>query len=344
MHEEDRGRVWRLYGWYCALMTCGSCVGAVAWAARMMFLANGFKGNKASTDDEQASLFALAYSWYSVFLVTYAVEFLCLSAAKLMVLDRMSVFAAPQAEGSAAQKRWTAAGRVVMAAVVLCNAVGLAANAASAVHYQRAAAASSSAFERYAANNTKDGDYFIFVVRPRELQLGGYIASVQMFCEVVALLLIVAAFGAVGVLSARRVSARLRGVDAASAAMATGRMLRLQIVGTTGFVFVTFVVRSMFSTMYAVVFSFRVIDDSCPYACAECNGIYDNIVQWMIYTPEFQLTIVLVSSPLALLVALWGMTTKATLRLMSSSERGTLHAPSSSSSSSILLRSLSRLE
>ena len=98
MHEEDRGRVWRLYGWYCALMTCGSCVGAVAWAARMMSLVNGFKANEASTRVEQASLLVAVDSWQCVFLVTYAVEFLCLSAAKLMVLDRMSVFAAPQAE------------------------------------------------------------------------------------------------------------------------------------------------------------------------------------------------------------------------------------------------------
>ena len=309
--------MWRLYGWYCALMTCGSCVGAVAWAARMMNLANGFKANKAITNRvEFASLLVAVDSWQCVFLVTYAVEFLCLSAAKLMVLDRMSVFAAPQAEGSAAQKRWTAAGRVVMAAVVLCNAVGLAANAASAVHYQSAAAASSSAFERYAANNTKDGDNFLLVVRNQEVQRGGYIASVQMFCEVVALLLIVAAFAAVGVLSARRVSARLRGVDAASAAMVSGRMLRLQIVGTAGFVFVTFVVRSVFSTFFAVSYYSRVIDDNCRNWCGKCSNLYTHIVLWMNYTPEFQLTIVLVSSPLALLVALWGMTTKATLRLM----------------------------
>ena len=316
--------MWRLYGWYCALMTCGSCVGAVAWAATMMSRVNGFKANEASTRVERverASLLVAVDSWQCVFPVTYAVEFLCLSAAKLMVLDRMSVFAAPQAEGSAAQKRWTAAGRVVMAAVVLCNAVGLAANAASAVHYQSAAAASSSAFERYAANNTEDGDYFRSVVRPRELQLGGYIASVQMFCEVVALLLIVAAFGAVGVLSARRVSARLRGVDAASAAMATGRMLRLQIAGTAGFVFVAFVVRSMFSTMFAVAHHLRDNDKTCPgqNVCSGCYNTYSHMVRWMTYTPEFQLTIVLVSSPLALLVALWGMTTNTTLQLMSSS-------------------------
>ena len=324
MHEEDRGRVWRLYGWYCALMTCGSCVGAVAWAARMMNLVNAFKANKASTRVELASLLVAVDSWQCVFLVTYAVEFLCLSAAKLMVLDRMSVFAAPQAEGSAAQKRWTAAGRVVMAAVVLCNAVGLAANAASAVHYQSAAAASSSAFERYAANNTKDGDNFIFVVRPRELQRGGYIASVQMFCEVVALLLIVAAFGAVGVLSARRVSARLRGVDAASAAMATGRALRLQIVGTTAFVFVTFLIRSVFSTMFSLALELRDIQKDCVQKiifsyCDACYNDYTHIVGWIFYTPEFQSTIVLISSPVALLVALWGMTSKATLQLMKSS-------------------------
>jgi len=42
--------------------------------------------------------------------------------------------------------------------------------------------------------------------------------------------------------------------------------------------------------------------------------------KWMFYTPEFQLVIVLVSSPLALLVALWGMTSKATLQLMKSSQ------------------------
>jgi len=44
----------------------------------------------------------------------------------------------------------------------------------------------------------------------------------------------------------------------------------------------------------------------------------------MVYTPEFQVLIVLVSSPLALLVALWGMTSNATLQLMKSSKREAL--------------------
>jgi len=209
MEEEDRGRVWRLYGWFTALMACGSCVGAVAWAAYMTSLVNGYKGNTMIEDPVQnASLFALAYSWYAVFLVTYAVEFLCLSAAKLMVLDRMAVFAAPQ--GARLQKRWAAAGRVVMAAVVLGNAVGLAANAAAAMHYQKAAQASSTASAYYAANKTDDGDKIRTQGR-EEVQLAGSIVSVQSFCEVAVLLLIVVAFVVVGVLSARRVSLALRG-------------------------------------------------------------------------------------------------------------------------------------
>jgi hypothetical protein len=37
--------------------------------------------------------------WFAAFHVTHALEFLCLTAAQLMVLDRMSMFVSP--EGSA---------------------------------------------------------------------------------------------------------------------------------------------------------------------------------------------------------------------------------------------------
>ena len=128
--------MWRLYGWFSGLTTCGSCFGAVAWAVNMMQLVNFFKGNASAQD---RSLIALSLSWKSAFLVAYAIEFLCMCAAKLMVLDRMMVFAAPP--GAGMPKLWAAAGRVVMAAVVLGNAVGLAASAAAAVYYQNAAQA-----------------------------------------------------------------------------------------------------------------------------------------------------------------------------------------------------------
>jgi hypothetical protein len=336
MEEEDRGRVWRLYGWFTALMACGSCVGAVTWAANMMLQVNGFKGFKGSgeilTNAQKYLLFANGLSWRAAFTVTYAIEFMCLSAAKLMVLDRMAVFAAPQ--GSRLQKLWALAGRVVMAAVVLGNAAGLAANAAAAVHYHKAAQAIStaSAYHGDDAYNNTEGHKF-YNLGLQELQRGGSIASVQLFSEVAVLLLIVVAFAVVGVLSARRVSARLVGVDAASPEAATGRAIRRRIIGTTAFVFLTFVLRAAFSTMYAVANQWRDIVlrkstfclDGTAYLCgSNCRNEYTLMLNWMGYTPEFQVLIVLVSSPLALLVALWGMTSNATLQLMQSSKREAL--------------------
>jgi hypothetical protein len=287
----------------------------------MMSLVNRFNGNVSPDSAQLTSLATRSYSWRAAFMVTYAIDFMCLSAANLMVLDRMSDFATSQVHDM--RKRWAAAGRAVMAAVTLGNAVGLAGNVASAVYYVKTAHALNTASSSYAANKTNDGDDFRGRGR-EQLQLAGSIASVQLFCEVAVLLLIVVAFVAVGVLSARRVSARLLDIETDSAAAASARALRRQMLGTTAFVFVTFVLRAAFSTMYAVAFQFRQIGksiDSCPDICDKCHNVYFHITQWMFYTPEFQLTIVLVSSPLALLVALWGMTSEATLQIMNESER-----------------------
>jgi hypothetical protein len=347
MEEEDRARVWRLYGWVSGLMAFGSCVGAVAWAARMMQLVSSFKANSSSDLVKQSSLFALSFSWRSAFTVTYAVEFMCMSAAKLMVLDRMSVLVAPQ--GPRMLKLWVAAGRGVMAVVVLGNAVGLAANIAAAVHYQKASEAENSASTYYAASNIDDGKNSSLVSQ-REARLAGSISSVQLFCEVAVLLLIVFAFAVVGVLSARRVSVALREVEKLRViatfnnpgqvvspiyadATTQGKAMLLKMAGTTAFVFLTFVARSAFSTLFAISYQFsnfgNAICSKGPLAAcdASCYNVYTHIVTWMFYTPEFQLTILLISSPLALLFALWRMTPKATLQLMKSSQKETLVAP-----------------
>ena len=335
MLEEGRRHVWRLYGRFCSLMLCGSCFGAVTWAARMMQLENAFNGQDANSRRDfvpQTSLFALSHSWNAVYLVTYAIEFLCLSAGKLMVLDRMSVYAAGQDEGS--RKRWAAAARAVMAVVVLGNAVGLAANIAAAVHAQRAAEAASTASALFAANSTQLAQESA-ILSQTEVQLAVSIAAVQSWCEVVVLLLIVAAFIAAGLACARRIILYTRAVayngdlDAAVAVLDGGKQQRLQHLGTTAFVFVAFVVRSVQSTMFAVARQLQDTADGlrrCPGVIAFCDpscfNVFTHITQWAVRTPEFQMTIVLISSPVALLVALWGVTSRYTLQLMKLKQQG----------------------
>ena len=318
--------MWSLYGWFCGLMVCGSCFGAVTWAARMMQFVNGFNANDAISSRRDfvqgASLTALSYSWFAVFAVMYAIEFLFLSAARLMVLDRMSYFSAGLDEGT--RKRWAAGGRMVMAVVVLGNAVGLAANVAAAVHVQRAAEAASTASVLYAANNTQVA-FESASLSQTEIQLAVSIAAVQSFCEVAVLLLIVAAFVVAGVVCARLVNSRLLAVDTASASAAAVRELRRQILATTAVVFVAFVVRSVQSTMFAVARQLQDGARRCPgvngFCDPSCHNVFTHINQWMTFTPEFQVTVGLVSSPLTLLVALWGMTSRQTLHAMTSKEQ-----------------------
>ncbi len=317
--------MWSLYGWFCGLMVCGSCFGAVTWAARMMQLENAFNGIDAGSRGsrvQQWSLLALSYSWAAAFAVIYAIEFLCLSAARLMVLDRMSEFAAGQDEGR--RKRWAAGGRMVMAVVVLGNAVGLAANVAGSVHLRRSADAASTASALFAANSTQLAFESLSLSRTETL-LAISTAAVQSFCEVAVLLLIVAAFVVAGVVCARVVRSNLLLVDRASAPAAVGRELRRRVVVTTAVVFVAFVVRSVQSTMLAFA---RQLQDGAPpcrgrlgLCDPSCHNVFTHMHFWAVNTPEFQVTVVLVSSPLTLLVALWGMTSKQTLRAMKSKEQ-----------------------
>jgi hypothetical protein len=325
MDEEGRQRVWRLYGLFCGLMVCGSCIGAVTWAARMMDRVNRFNGQDAVSRGDMVqgtSLLARSYSWRTAFFVIYAIEFMCLSAARLMVLDRMSDFAMGHDEGT--RKRWAAGGRMVMAVVVLGNAVGLAANIAAAVHGQKAAEAASTASALFAANSTQLARESVSLSNT-ELELSSSISAVQSFCEVAVLLLIVAAFVVAGVVCARIVRFRLLAEDAESASAAAVRELRRQIVVTTAVVFVGFVLRSVQSTMLAVARQLQDGARTCPGVTSvcdpSCHSVFTHMHRWAVNTPEFQVTVVLVSSPLTLLVALWGMTSKRTLQAMKSKEQ-----------------------
>ena len=44
-----------------------------------------------------------------------------------------------------------------------------------------------------------------------------------------------------------------------------------------------------------------------PTVLAHGNNVFSNIIGWIVYTPVFQQVTILIASPIALLVALWGM-------------------------------------
>ena len=183
---------------------------------------------------------------------------------------------------------------------------------------------SNAAATAFAANSTQAANAFV-PQAAQKLTVANDAASVQQFCEVAVLLLIIVAFAVIGPACARRLSSEQQlhddnpFVDAAYAAAAAPAWMKVrrQILGTAAFVFVTFLLRAVFSTMNALSSALQNDGADCPTNCGiPCNNVWSLIQDWLNFTPEFQLTVVLISSPLALLFALWGMTDKRTLQHM----------------------------
>ena len=308
--------MWVLYGWFSGLMCVGSVFGAVAWAAWMQFLVALYSTYTTSPTPPMSQLQsfnAQSDYWAAAFYVPYAIEFLCLSVAKLLVLHRMADFAVPKGDGLS--KRLAVGGRVVMAAVVVGNVVGLCGNVAAAVYAKQSGDLYSASSAAFTANNTDAGNNFNNEAN-QKISVASDAESVQNFCEVAVLLIIILAFGVVGIASARRLSSALRHMNDEHGA--AGRQLRRQIVGTAAFVFVTFPLRAVFSTMNALSSALQIEVSNCASCDPTCSNVWLLIGIWLQFTSEFQLSVVLISSPLALIVALWGMTSERTLQHMRS--------------------------
>ena len=324
MDEDSRQRVWRLYGWFTGLVCFGSCFGVVAWVSGLQFLIFNFKlQNPALTNAQYWSLNAPMNGWLCLFAVMYAMEFGCLIIAKLMVLDRMTGLTEFAVVDSGLSGRWF---RAVVRAVVAANLVGLLGNVVAAVYWKQAGDSASAAAAAYLANNTAVASSFANTAN-QQIQSASTAQAIQVFLEVVVLFVIIAAFVVSGVACARILGKVLRNMPEASWLSVTSNRLRLQILVTIAVIFVTFLLRAVYSTMFALASAFQNQGAACANNTVNqcdntCFNTFALMQTWLLLTPEFELMVVFISSPLALLVSLWGMTSDRILQLMSTSNSG----------------------
>jgi len=329
LDEEGRRDVWRLYGVFTALMCVGSCLGVATWAFRMEEAVAFFilsvnlrlyplpMPNPNYSLPQIISILANSYTYTAWADFLYPIDFLCLSIVKLTVLDRMVDFFVELRD----KERWAKAGWVVIVLVVAGGVVGIGGDVATGVYQLQAAD-----LLHLAASAAQNGNLFTMVALVDESQkkneLAVQVQSIQEFAELCTLLLIMAAFVVVGVMCARRVDSSLASMTAHAGAKA--KHLRRQIVVTAAVVFVTFLLRAAFASFSAVSASRQSFRDHCLDICTatatpNCPEPYNQFAHMqfvLLYTPELQMLVVLISSPLALLVALWGMTSGRTLQAM----------------------------
>jgi len=223
-------------------------------------------------------------------------------------------------------ERWRKARRGLLCVVVLLNALGICCNLGAAFYYNQAADANVDSASAYAANNAAMGKESRNIANLR-FELAGDLASIQRFSEVSVLMLTITAFSTVGVFSAQVIATAMRTLLTAQervvsiagaagehsrqlvdAASQQGRQLQRKVIGTFVFVFVTVLERSVFIVFYAVAQALSDVSNPCAIIyCDPCHNVYTHIHGWVLYTPAFQQVTTLIASPIALLVALWGM-------------------------------------
>lgn len=228
--------------------------------------------------------------------------------------------------------KWKRCAHIIIAAVVAGNLVGLAGNVATSIYFAKFSQLLKLSMTVVSSNNTDDATFF----RASDaFDTASQVSAIQAKSEVAVLLLIILAFVVVGLTSLRRVASALHQIDESSVTAEQGRKLRLQIIGVTSSVFLAFLLRAVLSLLKAIGKQHQQTSlPICPTAdktfsdrqfCdAQCYDDSTHIFFWLIYETSFEPIVQLIASPLALLVALWGMTSPLTLQLMMEAWRGDL--------------------
>jgi hypothetical protein len=161
-------------------------------------------------------------------------------------------------------------------------------------------------YVRSAADTTSDG-----------LKFAGY----GSICEGCSLVFMLVSFLAAGVLCIRRF---FKG--ATNVISEIGRKnskVRLQITVTVSTVFVTFLVRSVYAAALAASRRGQISTafaanprcaESTTVFCDPCQDLGVVVQSWLYLCPAFSFTVFLLSSPVTILVSLWGMTTDSLLQ------------------------------
>jgi hypothetical protein len=267
--------------------------------------------------------------------------------AKLLVLHRLQRLAISR---SLRRSTWDLLARLFLAIVIAVNVIGFVSNLASAVHYSQANAYGGQAVTAWAANETALGNGYELQAS-KSFETAAKTSAIQRFCELLLLLMIITVFLIVGANSSSVIASVLRtffiarqklspAPDATelaaadkqvasvqglvAAATEQGKQLQRQVVFTVLFVFLTVLVRSFFSVLYALAQALQDNANPCSRGnpCHPCHNVYSNIHFWILYSPVFQPLVMAIASPLALLVALWGMSDARALEQMTTAKAG----------------------
>ena len=224
-------------------------------------------------------------------LVAYGIQFAFVSIGKMLVLFRLLDFAA----GIASLQRKDSLVRLLKIArallltvVCLCCFVGICSCIAAAALFGQLGALQielANALE----NNSNYSTTEYANLASRMLGSASTSTGIAYICEVVVLPLIISAFVVTGVLCLR---IRVRSEAKNSEDEILVEHIKKQVVVTVSVVFVTFLLRAVFSALQAYAYAdsqvalcLSILPQPCDLSCRSLGYVID---EWIYYTPEFQ--------------------------------------------------------
>jgi hypothetical protein len=196
--------------------------------------------------------FTSAARWQAAVNILKPLEFAFVSVTKLFVLFRMLDFAAP-AIHVITLRRLSLSQNIAVLCVVCGNVVALVGNAVSTARFLTIPPILEAGSRAYFINHSLPDFFSTALTKILDAyQSGSHMLVVQESSECVALLVIVINFTASGYLCTRRLNHILKVLPgAAGGAGFSARRLRLQIVATVAVVFVGFILRMIYTILFA---------------------------------------------------------------------------------------------
>ena len=316
LDDTDRELIWRLYPHFAGLLLAGSLCGIIGKSFDMKFRDAWFAtvGHDVQPEFKYAML-SHAFFFHGMSLIFRAFEFSCLVLAKIMVLSRIMTFVSLQSGHSVLNARRTNSSIALL--VFLLLACIVAHLMESNFCFAQLQGFSDLSAVLAAGSNISAADRDVEVYAFHERREAGELSDAL---EVCVLLGVVSFFAVVTCLCARifrATRARISLLPGNHERLQTKiQTLKIQILSSSFCVFATFCIRAAYDTINLYLFfaALHYRDPTCNI-CGGCQPDAIKIRGFMIFTPAIHSAVELVSVPLTLLVALWGMTSGTTMRL-----------------------------
>jgi hypothetical protein len=268
--------------------------------------------------------------------IFYPFEMASVILALMLVLHRVKGFAfgTHQARTEQQQRVKRIVVRSFVGAILSLIVLSICSCFAASAYFHKGASLNAAAASAFALDDAAEGNELRQEARETQSR-GDAVIAIARWADVCMLLMTVAAFVAMTVLCSKVFAAALRTLFAAEKKMTEmmetspgpaaagsiaqgrklivdasneGRVLKRKIITTFTFAFLSLILRTVLTLIYALASSGQNNSNTCAFSyCATCKNVWSNVHGWLLYTPSFQMIAVLVSSPVAMMVSLWGM-------------------------------------